>query len=90
VVSFVGPSAAGAAIPDQEIEAIRTVLARKVPVQEYPFLKIGQRIRVRSGLLSGVEGILVRVNPTRSLVISVEPIHRSLCINLNGYDFEAV
>ena len=90
VVSFVGPNAAGASIPDEQIDAIRTLLVRKVPVKDHPFLKVGQRIRVRGGSLSGVEGILVAVNGERSLVISVEPIQRSLCISLDGYDVEVV
>ena len=90
VVSFVGRNAAGVSIPDEQIEAIRTLLVRKVPVKDHPFLKVGQRIRVRSGCLSGVEGILVAVNGLRSLVISVEPIQRSLCINIDGYDIEMI
>jgi transcription antitermination factor NusG len=90
VVSFVGRNAAGVSIPEEQIEAIRTLLVRKVPVKDHPFLKVGQRIRVRSGSLSGVEGILAAVNGLRSLVISVEPIQRSLCINLDGYDVEVV
>jgi transcription antitermination factor NusG len=90
VVSFVGRNAAGVSIPEEQIEVIRTLLVRKVAVKDHPFLKVGQRIRVRSGSLSGVEGILVAVNGLRSLVISVEPIQRSLCINLDGYDVEMV
>jgi transcription antitermination factor NusG len=89
VVSFVGPTAAGASIPEEQIEAIRTLLVRKVPVKDHPFLTVGQRIRVRSGSLSGLEGILVAVNGSRNLVLSVEPIQRSLCINLDGYEVEA-
>jgi transcription termination/antitermination protein NusG len=87
VVSFVGPTAA--AIPDEQIETIRTLLMRKVPIKDHPFLKLGQRIRVRNGSLSGVEGILVGINGGHSLVISVEPIQRSLCIDLSGYEVEA-
>jgi transcription antitermination factor NusG len=90
VVSFVGQAAAGVSIPEEQIEAIRTLLVSRVPVKEHPFLKVGQRIRVRGGSLSGVEGILVGMNGARSLVISVEPIQRSLCINLNGYEVEVI
>ncbi|MGA8213786.1 MAG: UpxY family transcription antiterminator [Candidatus Sulfotelmatobacter sp.] len=90
VVSFVGQNAAGVSIPDEQVEAIRTLLVRKVPFKDHPFLKVGQRIRVRGGSLSGVEGILMAVKGARSLVISVEPIQRSLCIDLDGYEVEAV
>ncbi len=90
VVDFVGQKMEGSSIPDEQIESIRTILIRNVPVKEYPFLNVGQRIRVRNGALSGVEGILVAVKGARQLVISVEPIQRSLCINLDDYQIENV
>ena len=90
VAGFVGQTAAGTSIPDEQIESIRTVLIRRVPVKDYPFLNVGQRIRVLNGSLSGVEGLLVAVKGSRTLVISVEPIQRSLCINLDDYDVETV
>ncbi len=90
VVEFVGPSMAGASIPDEQMESIRTILARKIAVEEHPFLQVGQRVRVRNGALSGVEGILVAVKGGRTLVISVEPIQRSLCVKLDDYDVESI
>jgi transcription termination/antitermination protein NusG len=90
VVGFVGSNAMGAAIPEEQIESIRTILIRKVPIKDHPFLTLGERIRVRSGALSGVEGILVAVKGSRTLVISVEPIQRSLCIQLDDYEVEKV
>lgn len=90
VVGFVGPNSAGASIPEEQIESIRTVLVQKVPVNDHPFLAVGQRIRIQSGSLSGVEGILVAVKGSRTLVISVEPIQRSVSIKLDDYDVEMV
>lgn len=90
VAGFVGPNPAGVSIPDEQIEAIRTLVVRKVAITEHPFLRVGQRIRVRGGALDGVEGILVAMNGTRNLVISVEPIQRALSINLDGYDVEVI
>jgi transcription antitermination factor NusG len=90
VVGFVGQNPAGSWIPDEQIESIRTILVRGVPVKDHPFLNVGERVRVRNGSLSGVEGILVAVKGSRTLVISVEPIQRSLCISLDDYDIETV
>jgi transcription antitermination factor NusG len=90
VVDYVGHNANGSSIPDEQIESIRTVLTRGVPMKDHPFLNIGQRIRVRSGALSGVEGILLAMKGSRTLVISVEPIQRSLCISLDDYDIENI
>ncbi len=90
VVSFVGIHGEGIPIPDSQIEDIRTLLAHKVPFKNHTFLRVGQRVRIRGGALDGVEGILSAHNQDRSLVISVEPIQRSLSIRIEGYDVEPV
>jgi transcription termination/antitermination protein NusG len=90
VVSFVGPSAAGASIPNEQIDAIRAILLGKIPIKDHPFLKVGQRIRVLGGSLNVVEGILVGFKGARSLVISVEPIQRSLSIGIDDYEVEMI
>jgi transcription antitermination factor NusG len=90
VVSFVGVQGSGTPIPDYQIEDIRTLVASKVAYEERPFLRVGQRVRVRGGALDGMQGILVAENGDRSLVISVEPIQRSLCVRVQGYEVEAV
>jgi transcriptional antiterminator NusG len=90
VVSFVGVQGTGTPIPDHQIEDIKTLVASRVPYEERPFLHVGQRVRVRGGALDGMQGILVAENGDRSLVISVEPIQRSLCVRVAGYQVEAV
>jgi transcriptional antiterminator NusG len=90
VVSFVGVQGSGTPIPDHQIEDIRTLIASKFPYEERPFLRVGQRVRVRGGALDGMQGILVAENGDRSLVISVEPIQRSLCVRVQGYEVEAI
>jgi transcriptional antiterminator NusG len=90
VVSFVGVQGSGTPIPDHQIEDIRTLVASRIPYEERPYLRVGQRVRVRGGALDGMQGILVAENGDRSLVISVEPIQRSLCVRVAGYEVEAV
>lgn len=90
VAGFVGPNGGGTAIPESQIQDIRTLLASKVPFEEQPFLRVGQRVRIRGGALDGVEGILSAQNDDRSLVISLEPIQRSLSVRIQGYAVEPV
>jgi len=88
VVELVGGQGQGVAIPAEQIDAVRAVVAGRVPFAERAFLKVGQRVRVRGGSLDGVEGILVGQNGSRNLVISVAPIERSLSIRIEGYKVE--
>ena len=88
VHGFVGVHGAGTPIPNEQIEAIRTVLAQEKPWRAHPFLKAGQRVRVRGGALEGVEGIFIAENGDHSLIISVEAIQRSMAVRIDGYNVE--
>ena len=90
VLSFVGVRGQGIPIPDDQILSVQTVLQERLSFSAYPFLKLGQRVRIRSGALNGMEGILVSRNGDRTLVISVDAIQRSLAVRVEGYDVEPV
>jgi transcription antitermination factor NusG len=90
VFGLVGDRGEGAPIPEQQIDAVRSLVDGQLPWSSHPFLKIGQRVRIRSGALDGMEGILVSRNGDRSLVISVDAIQRSLAVRVEGYEVEAV
>ena len=90
VFGLVGGRGEGVPIPDEQIDAVRSLVEAQVPWSSHPFLKIGQRVRIRSGALNGVEGVLVQRNGDRTLVISVDAIQRSLAVRVEGYEVEAV
>lgn len=88
VFGFVGARGEGTPIPEEQIDAVRSLVETQLPWSSHPFLKIGQRVRIRSGVLDGMEGILVSRNGDRSLVISVDAIQRSLAVRVEGYEVE--
>jgi transcription antitermination factor NusG len=90
VIGFVGAAGQGIAIPDRQIENIRALLTSSIAFDPYPFLKIGQRVRIRGGSLDGIEGILMRRNGLRRLVISVDSLERSLSLCVEGLDVEPI
>jgi len=90
VLRFVGMGREAVPIPESQIESVRALLSSKLPYANYPFLKIGQRVRIRGGALDGIEGILIARNGNHTLVISVEPIQRSLAVRVDDYNFQAV
>lgn len=89
VLGLVGSHGEGSAIPDQQIDAVRALLDGSLAWSPYPFLKIGQRVRIRGGVLEGVEGILLSRNGNNTVVISVDAIQRSLAVRVEGYQIEA-
>jgi transcription antitermination factor NusG len=90
VVRLVGSEPGGTSIPDDQIQSVRTLVDRNLPWTSYPFLKEGQRVRVRGGALDGIEGIFVKRSGVDTLVISVDAIQRSLFVSVQGYSLEAL
>jgi transcription antitermination factor NusG len=90
VYSLVGTRGEGTAIPEEQMDAIRRIAEERVVWQAHPFLKIGQRVRIRSGALDGLEGILVSRSGESALVVSVDAIQRSLSVRVDGYAVEPV
>ena len=88
VLSLVGARCEGTPIPEEQIDAVRLLVEERTPWAPHPFLKIGQRVRVRGGALDGMEGILVSRNGSRALVISVDAIQRSIAVSVEGYHVE--
>jgi transcription antitermination factor NusG len=75
LVSFgQGPEPVDAA----ELEAIRRIAESGVPVEPWPFLKIGQRVLVERGPLAGLEGVLLKMRSQCRIVVSVTMLQRSV------------
>ena len=89
VLGLVGSHGEGTPIPDVQIDTIRTLVERELPFSPCPFLKLGQRVRIRGGALEGLEGTFVAQNGSHTLVISIDAIERSLAVRLEGYRVEA-
>jgi transcriptional antiterminator NusG len=90
VHGFVGTRGSSLPIPDEQIESIQRVLTQTAPWRSYPFLKVGQRVRVRGGAMDGVEGVFLSENGDHSLIISIDAIQRSMAVRIDGYDVEPV
>jgi len=70
-------------IPQYEIDAVRRLVESPLRIQQYPFIKCGDRVRIKSGPLEGIEGILVRSKSAYRLVLSVEMLARSAAVEVD-------
>jgi transcription antitermination factor NusG len=78
------------AVPELEIDAIRRAVQGSYRIEPYPFLKVGERVRVIRGSLEGVEGILVRKKNLFRLVLSVDMLAQSVGVEVAAADVEPV
>jgi transcription antitermination factor NusG len=90
VAHLVGFDGTPAALPDEEIEALRASLESGVRAQPHPYLTVGRRVRLKSGPLAGMHGILVRRKGNFRVVISIELIQRSVAVDADVADVEAL
>ncbi|HEY4816240.1 MAG TPA: UpxY family transcription antiterminator [Candidatus Acidoferrum sp.] len=90
VAKLVGFNGMPAALPDDEIEALKKGMVRGVRAEPHPFLSVGRRVRVKAGPLEGVEGIVVRRKNRLRLVISLDLIHRAAAVEVEAADLERI
>lgn len=87
-VRLVGFNGRPAEIGECEIEALRTFLVSGLRAEPHPFLKAGQRVRVRHGPFAGWEGVVVRTRRDFRVVLSLDLILRSIIVDLDAADLE--
>lgn len=78
-----------ATIPEAEIRAIQKAVEGPFRFEPHPFLKCGERVRVKRGTLEGVEGILVRKKNQCRLVLSVNMVAQSVAVEIDASDVES-
>jgi transcription antitermination factor NusG len=90
IVSVLSINGEVATIAESEIESVRRVVEWGNRVEPHPFLRCGDRVRVISGPLQGLEGILVRKKNLCRLVLSVEILERSAAVEVDVSAVERV
>jgi len=88
VLSIVGSGREPWPVPDPDIEAIRLGL-QMGKIEPHPYLTVGERVRIKAGVMTGVEGILVRKKNDLRVVLSLDAIMRSVAVEVDADDIEA-
>ena len=88
VVRIVGLNGYPLPVPNEQIEAVQTMIAQHLHYDPHPFLQEGMRVRVKRGVLRGAEGILVAKKQHYRLVISVDLIQKSVAVDIDSADVE--
>jgi len=73
-------------VREEEIESIKIILDGKIPVEDHPFLPEGSHVRVLTGPLKGVVGILKEYRGKRRIVVQVELLRQAIACELTLAD----
>lgn len=88
VVRLVGFGGLPAALPDAEMEILRSGLSQSLRAQPHPFLKVGRRVRITGGPFAGLEGVVKRGKSNLRVVVSLELIQRSVAVEVESADVQ--
>jgi transcription antitermination factor NusG len=86
VVEVVGSGSHPEPIPEEEIEALKTLMNSVLPYDLHPYLHEGMMVEVVRGPLQGVQGILLRKEKRHRLVIGVRLIQQAAAVEIDVRD----
>jgi transcription antitermination factor NusG len=84
VVRVLGVRNVPVPLSDTEINSLQTAIKSQLPVQPCPFVNAGQRVRIHSGVLAGVEGIVLGLKGGLRLILSITLLQRSVLLEIDG------
>lgn len=90
VHSIVGFGGRPAAIERSQVDAVRLAVENHFRVEPHPFLRQGDRVRVKSGSLMGIEGILIRKRGFARLIISADLLQKSVAVEVDAGSVERI
>jgi len=83
VIAVVGRGRVPVPVDDAEIAAIQTLVSSGLHAEPWPYLEIGQKIRIESGALHGLEGVLTNFKGNHRIVVSVSLLRRSVALEID-------
>jgi transcription antitermination factor NusG len=86
LVRLVGFGGLPTALPDAEMEIMRSGLSQNLRAVPHPFLTVGRRVRITCGPFAGLEGVLKRKKSGMRVVVSLELIQRSVAVDVDAAD----
>ena len=83
VISVVGRGKVPVPVHDAEIEAMQAAVASGYQLEPWPYLELGQRVRIESAALEGLEGILIHFKGNHRVILSVSLLQRSVALEID-------
>lgn len=83
VIAVVGRGRIPAAVDEGEMAAVQAIISSGFRAEPWPFLEIGQQVRVESEPLRGLEGFLLSFKGSSRIVVSVSLLRRSVALEID-------
>jgi len=83
VIQIVGTGKTPLPVANDEMERIQLAVASEAPCQPWPYIEVGERVRVNYGSLRGLEGILINFKGSHRVVLSISLLQRSVALEID-------
>jgi transcription antitermination factor NusG len=90
VIQVVGYNRLPIAVEDSEIRAIQTLVTSGLPNRPWPFLEVGDPVRIEAGPLRGLEGLLIDFKGNHRLVLSIALLHRAVAVEIDSVSVKSL
>jgi transcription antitermination factor NusG len=77
-------------VPEEQIISLKRLVDNDIPLDPYPYLKEGQRVRIKKGPLAGIEEVLVEKKGLHMLVLSVDIIQQGAALKIYASEVDRV
>lgn len=88
VVRLVGFNGTPEPVSEAEIAGLQAGFSQGLPMEPYPYVTTGKRVRIKSGAFEGQEGVIVRRKGKLRVVLSIQLIQRSILLDADAADLE--
>jgi transcription antitermination factor NusG len=75
-------------VAEQDVSTVQRLMHRDVRREPFPYLQVGRRVKIRSGPLAGMQGVLFRMTNHFRVAISVDLIMSSVLVEVDGCEVE--
>jgi len=89
VIEVAGYNRVPVPIEESELAPIRSLVSAGLPNHPWPFLAVGDRVRITAGALKGHEGFLVGFKGGYRLVLSVTLLQRAVAVEIDSASVES-
>jgi len=83
VISVVSRGRIPVPVDESEVAGIQTIISSGLHAEPWPYLELGQKVRIERESLTGLEGILIQFKGNHRIVVSVSLLQRSVSLEVD-------
>jgi transcription antitermination factor NusG len=85
IIRIVGSENGPVPVAAEEVAALKRVVDQGLKAEPWDYIRVGERVRICDGPLTGAEGLIVRTKSQHRLILSVSLLARSVAVEIDSW-----